>query len=108
MTLRRLPAGAVYALAALALLLAAVAGAARVEPEGSADVFEGAAAGMAGLVIVVAALLARPAWPLSLGVALAAFSGHWGDMSVPVPLDRVLILSGIASALWTPTAGTPK
>jgi O-antigen ligase len=67
--------------------------------EGPADTFKGAAAGMAGLVVVVASLLARPAWPLSLGLALAVFSGHWGDMGIPVPFDRVLVLSGIASAL---------
>jgi hypothetical protein len=75
-TLQRLPAGAVYALAALGLLLAAVAGAAHAGSDGPADAFQGAAAGMAGLVIVVAAVLVRPAWPLSLGVALAAFSCH--------------------------------
>jgi putative inorganic carbon (HCO3(-)) transporter len=98
-TLQRLPASAVYALAALGLLLAAVAGAAHAGSDGPADAFQGAAAGMAGLVIVVAAVLVRPAWPLSLGVALAAFSGHWDEMNIPVPLDRVLILSGIGSAL---------
>ena len=99
MTLQRLPAGAVYALAVLGLLLAAVAGAVHAGNGDPAEAFGGAAAGMAGLVIVIASLLARPAWPLSLGLAFAAFSGHWGDMSIPVPLDRVLVLSGIGSAL---------
>src|SRR5688572_14282447 len=81
------------------MLLAALAGAARTGTGNPADAFQGAVVGMAGLVAVVTSLLVRPAWPLSIGLALAAFSGHWDEMNVPIPLDRVLVASGIASAL---------
>lgn len=100
MTLQRVPLRALYALGALGLLLAAAAGAARSGTGDPADAFQGAAAGIAGLAIVVTSFVVRPAWPLSLGVALAAFSGHWDEMNMPVPLDRLLILTGIGSALF--------
>ena len=41
----------------------------------------------------------RPAWPLSIGLALTVFSGHWRDMGVPVTLDRLLIAIGILLAV---------
>ncbi len=45
------------------------------------------------------ALVARPCWPLSLGLALGVFSGHWADMGIPFPLHRLLLLVAIFSAL---------
>lgn len=44
-------------------------------------------------------LSTRPAWPLSIGLALGVFSGHWDTMQVPVPLDRLLIGTAIVSTL---------
>jgi O-antigen ligase len=63
------------------------------------DVFERVIAGLAGVAGVAVAMSVRPAWPLSLGLAFTAFSGHWGDMNSPLPLDRVLLFTGIASVL---------
>ena len=63
------------------------------------DAFEQAAGALAGLAVVGMALTARPAWPLSIGLALAAFSGHWDAMGVPIALDRLLIGTAIVSTL---------
>jgi O-antigen ligase len=41
----------------------------------------------------------RPAWPLSAGLALSVFSGHWDTMGVPIALDRLLLLVGILATL---------
>ncbi len=108
MTARPIPPGALYAIAALGLLTAAAAGAAAAETSSPTDAFEGAVAAMAGLLLVVVSLVARPAWPLSLGLAIAVFSGHWGDMNVPVAIDRVLIFSAVASLLVRQWHARPK
>ena len=65
----------------------------------SVDVFEQGAAALAGIAAIVLGMASRPAWPLSIGLTLTAFSGHWGDMGIPLPLDRVLLLTAIASTL---------
>lgn len=69
--------------------------------------FEVAAALVALVGGMVLALSARPAWPLSVGLALTAFSGHWHDMGIPVPLDRLLLAAGILSALVRRWRTTP-
>lgn len=61
--------------------------------------FEAVAGGLAVLGAAVAGFAARPAWPLSLGLALSVFSSHWDDAGLPVPLDRVFIGIGILSAV---------
>src|SRR5687768_506933 len=63
------------------------------------NAFDRVAAGLAGLGALAIAFSLRPAWPLSIGIALGAFSGHWDDMGVPIALDRLLIGAGIASTL---------
>jgi putative inorganic carbon (hco3(-)) transporter len=89
---------AVLPLGVLALAAAALAGAATAHGS-DVDTFERAAAAMAALGIVALGLATRPAWPLSLGLAAACFSGHWSDMGAPVAFDRVLLGTGVASAL---------
>jgi putative inorganic carbon (HCO3(-)) transporter len=54
-----------------------------------------AAAALAGWFI----LRADPAWTLSASLALSVFSGRWVYMGVPLPLDRVLLVSGAAVLL---------
>ena len=98
MTARRALPLAVLPLGVLALAAAALAGAATSHGT-DADAFERAAGAMAALGIVALGLATRPAWPLSLGLAAASFSGHWSDMGAPVAFDRVLLGTGIASAL---------
>jgi hypothetical protein len=63
------------------------------------DVFEQIAGALAGLGAIAIALYVRPAWPLSIGLALGAFSGHWDDMGLPIALDRLFVGTAIASAL---------
>lgn len=48
-------------------------------------------------MIVVAA--GGPALTLSLGLALMMFSGYWGDLGSPLPLDRIVMAIGIGSLL---------
>ena len=58
------------------------------------------AAGSAGLLaILAAATTVDAAWILSIGLALSIFSGNWANIHMPVPLDRVVIFTGIATVL---------
>jgi O-antigen ligase len=45
------------------------------------------------------ATVAEPAWFLSAGIVLSVFSGRWADLGVPVALDRVALLVGLAALL---------
>ena len=63
------------------------------------DTFEVAGGAIAGLGVVAIAITVRPAWPLSIGLALGAFSGHWDEMGAPIALDRLLLASAIVSVL---------
>lgn len=85
---------------AVAAVVAAVAFAAEVaRGTGGIVAFEQAAGILVGAVALGAAVCVRPAWTLSVGLALSAFSGHWSDMGMPVPLDRVLIPVGILTTV---------
>lgn len=89
---------------ALAPLLAAFAACALFAYQTSRGADQVDAFTHAGELIVVAgaivlALVARPAWTVSVGLALAMFSAHWGDMGVPVPVERVVLAIGVAVAL---------
>lgn len=63
------------------------------------DGFERIAGALAGLAAVALALAARPAWSLSIGLALSVFSSHWDEMGSPVAFDRLFIGSAIVSTL---------
>lgn len=54
------------------------------------------------------ALVARPAWTVSAGLALAMFSAHWGDMGVPFPVERVVLGIGVAMALIQERRSRPE
>ena len=68
------------------------------------DGFTVAVVAMAGLAVAAACLVAvEPAWILTGGLLLSVFSGNWGNLGVPVPLDRVAIVGGllaVAVAAW--------
>jgi len=66
---------------------------------GSAGRLEEGLAAAAAVAAVGLALAVRPAWPLSIGLALGAFSGQWDTMSIPLALDRLLIATAIVSTL---------
>ena len=85
-------------LAAWAAVLACVLAAAAVgAATGRSTMFVGVAGAGAAAAAVALALQAQPAWPLSLGIAAAVFSGNSAYMGLPVSPDRVLILAGLGS-----------
>lgn len=64
------------------------------------DPFVGAAIGMAaGAAAVTCLLVLEPALILTGAMILSVFSGNWGSMGIPIPLDRIAIACGIATAL---------
>jgi len=85
--------------AAAVLIVAATVASEASGSTAEADAFEQIAGALAGLGAVIVALSVRPAWPLSIGLAVGAFSGHWDDMGSPIALDRLLIASAIVSTL---------
>jgi putative inorganic carbon (hco3(-)) transporter len=99
---RALPSRALMVLigvVAAVIVVAATAAFATRESTAGVDVFEQAAAALVGMAVVGMALVARPAWPLSIGLALGAFSGHWDTMGIPIALDRLFIGTAIVSTL---------
>ena len=101
----RLPLWAVPPLAALALAFvvafALSAGAA------ADDVLVRGAAALAGVGAVCIGLSVRPAWSLSLGIAFTVFSGNWDLIGSPLPLDRLLLITGILATLLHERARDP-
>lgn len=51
------------------------------------------------VVAAVAAVFANPAYAFSAAIVAAMFSGHWGDMGSPLPLDRGLFAVGVGALL---------
>jgi putative inorganic carbon (HCO3(-)) transporter len=86
---------------ALIVLIGGAAGAAashRVHH--SLDPFAVVALGMgAAAVGVVCLVRLEPAWILTGGLMLSVFSGNWSHLGVPIPVDRVVIVCGIGSAV---------
>jgi O-antigen ligase len=85
------------ALAAALAMAAGLAAATQIDTGNPAASFERGLGVAAALAAIVLAVATRPAWPLSIGLALTVFSGHWDDMGIPVAFDRVLILSAVVS-----------
>jgi O-antigen ligase len=59
-------------------------------------------AGFGAIVALAGLYLARtlePAYPITVGLCLSVFSGNWGKMGVPLPLDRLFLVVGIVAAL---------
>lgn len=64
------------------------------------DPFIGAAIGMAsGAAAVTCLFVLEPAVILTAAMLLSVFSGDWSYMGIPIPLDRIAIVCGIAAAL---------
>ena len=68
------------------------------------DTFTVAVLAVAGLAVAAACIVAvEPAWILTGGLLLSVFSGNWGNLGIPIPLDRVAIVGGllaVAVAAW--------
>jgi putative inorganic carbon (HCO3(-)) transporter len=66
----------------------------------SLDPFTGAVIGMAaGAGAVTCLLVVEPAVILTAGLLLSVFSGNWGNIGIPIPLDRVAMACGIGTVL---------
>jgi len=64
------------------------------------DPFIGAVIGMAvGAAAVTCLVVLEPALILTVAMILSVFSGNWGNMGIPIPLDRIAVACGIATAL---------
>jgi O-antigen ligase len=64
------------------------------------QVYARVALALAAVPAIALVFAARPAWTLSLGLALAMFNGNWGAMGVGIPLDRVFLVTGILVTLY--------
>ena len=53
----------------------------------------------AGAGAVACLLVVEPALILTGGLLLSVFSGDWGDIGIPIPLDRVAMACGIGTVL---------
>jgi putative inorganic carbon (hco3(-)) transporter len=64
------------------------------------DPFVGASIGMAaGAAAVTCLVVLEPALILTAAMVLSVFSGNWSNMGIPIPLDRIAVACGIATAL---------
>lgn len=95
-------AGPLVAVAAAALLAAwaAVFALGVAHGETSVDAYERAALALAAIPVAVVAVLVRPAYLFSAGLALAIFNSHWGDLHLGIALDRVALAGAVVSVLW--------
>jgi putative inorganic carbon (hco3(-)) transporter len=78
---------------------AVVAGAALSAGTGRSEPFVVGAGLAAGAAIVYIALASDPAWPLSLGIAAAIFSGNSEHLGLPIGPDRLLIGAGLVAVV---------
>ena len=91
---------ATVAVAVAALTIGGVGGVLASHRDASLDPFVGAVVGMAAGASAAACLLVlEPALILTGALILSIFSGNWGHMGIPIPLDRVAVACGIATAL---------
>jgi O-antigen ligase len=83
-----------------ALVVGGLGGVLASHRDASLDPFIGAVVGMAAGAAAIACLLViEPALILTGALILSLFSGNWQYMGIPIPLDRVAVACGIASAL---------
>jgi putative inorganic carbon (hco3(-)) transporter len=66
--------------------------------QGAGDAaYDGAIALVLVPVLVGIVVLVEPSITLTAGLGLSMFSGNWGQVGVPVALDRVMLLAGVAA-----------
>jgi putative inorganic carbon (HCO3(-)) transporter len=92
-----------FAPGSLGLLLIVVGGAAGAVAAPRAhglDPFTGMAIGMVVAILGATALtLLEPAWIITGALVISVFSGNWGNLGIPFPLDRVALVCGIGSTV---------
>ncbi len=68
------------------------------EPGAAAGLIVGLFGAIVAGAFIYGLLRLDPAWPLSIGIALTAFSGNWSALGAP-PLDRLVLALGIVSLI---------
>jgi O-antigen ligase len=68
---------------------------------------EQAGVAVLGALALVVLFSVRPAWPLSVGLALTVFSGHWAELGSHFAFDRTLLATGFVSMLVRERWGRP-
>src|SRR3954453_12597515 len=93
--------GAIVVATSGALLAAAVFVFVLAFSDGTAqtDTFERVAIATAVIPALAVAFAVRPAWLLSIGIALTMFSSHWSDIGIGVAFDRIVLGLGVVSVL---------
>ena len=86
------------AVAASAALVLAVAAAVAVREDDAATQFMALAIGLAGAAGAIVAWRLDPVWFVTGALLLSVFSGNWDQFGVPIGLDRILMLPGLAIA----------
>lgn len=77
-------------------------------PSDVALLFVIAVGAIAFLGLLYVLLHIDPAWCLSAGLAGAVFSGYWREMGVPLPLDRIVLLVGLACVVLRSPGGRDR
>lgn len=85
------------ALPAAAVLVALVAVAAATTQEDVSTSFGLVVFGCVAAALILMVPYLDAAWPLTAGLLLSVFSGNWDSLGIPVGLDRLLLLPGIAA-----------
>lgn len=84
----------------LVVLLGGAAGAVAAPRAHALNPFAVVVLGMAaGATLVTCLVMLEPAWILTGGLMLSVFSGNWGHIGVPIPVDRLVLACGIGSAV---------
>lgn len=101
----RLIPGVLPAVAALIVVAGAGAAATQDDP---ARAFAAATFACAAAAMVLMVPYVDPAWPVTLGLCLAIFSGNWDRLGIPIGLDRLLLLPGIFAVLAQQLSAAPE
>jgi O-antigen ligase len=104
----RLPAQPALVVALGLLGLTAVLAVAVAEPTPLAPSPRMALLAVAGALLVAAALASDPAWSFSGAIAASMFSGRWGDLGIPLPVDRLLLALAVAGLVLRLPIARPR
>lgn len=88
---------AALALPAAAALVALVAVAAAAAQDDMSTSFGLVVFGCIAAALILMVPYVDAAWPLTAGLLLSVFSGNWEALGIPLGLDRLLLLPGIAA-----------
>jgi putative inorganic carbon (HCO3(-)) transporter len=67
-----------------------------------------AALAVIGCCVAAIALASDPAWSFSAALGASMFSGHWSQLGMPGPVDRLLLLLGVAGLILRAPIEMPR